>query len=359
MFNYDLPFHNNNDYIQFLNSLTDLYSCYFNLASDVVSDARIHNEIISTQAIIDGLSKLNPAVKKYVTINGRFTPFQQYDTNHLEQLTNELKKLYEANCLTGILYLDYYFLQKLATIDPEFYSNIEAIPSINCFIDSIDKFNSHMMYLIDAGYKLPSKIIVDRAMNRKMVDLQTFVTKVKKLYPLIKIEILVNEGCLYNCPFKVNHDVAISLLNDQSISGKVYMMQKQQSTDMDLTRLNEDYGCIDYLYKHTSRFFATPFVRPEDISNYDGIIDIIKISGRIKPDEFVYDSYHAYKSQQWEGNLLDIIDAAGTLSNDMYIHNDEIPETFHKMLTTCDQNCLKCKYCDTVVSKSVQFYDKP
>jgi hypothetical protein len=341
-----------------MNTLPDLYSCYYNLASDYVSDARIHTDILTTDNIIRGLSQLPSTVKKYVTINGRFTPYQQYDSEHLRKLTTELKRLYDAGCLDGLLYLDYYFLQLLGATDPVFYKLIEAVPSINCFIDSIDKLNSHMMYLHDAGFKAPSKMIIDRTVNRKMEDFQQFVRKSKKTYPLLQIEMLVNEGCLYNCPYKVNHDVAISLLNDQSTTGKVYMLQKQKETDFDISRLNEEHGCINYLSTHVSRFFATPFVRPEDIHHYDGMADIIKISGRIKPDEFVYNAYGAYNDGIWEGNLLDIIDAAGPLSDDFFIHNDQIPSTFHKMLTTCDQNCLQCNYCEKVVEKSVQFFKK-
>ncbi len=358
---FDLPFHNDLEYIDFINAnATDIYSMYFDMDPSLVSDARIHQGVITTNTLIEGLSKIPSHIKKYVTINGRFTPLHMYDVQALERLTAELKKLHSKNCLTGILYLDYYFLSELGKIDSEFYSNIEAVPSINCFIDSFDKLNSHLMYIHDAGFKQPSKVILDRTLNRRMEQLNIFSSKVRKNYPELKMEILVNEGCLYNCPFKVNHDIMISMVNDQSVAGKMYILQNQQqiNNSFNVNQLNENYGCIKYLDDNISRFFETPFVRPEDLHNYLNTVDVIKLSGRIKPNKFVFDAYMAYKSGIWEDNLLDIIDAAGALQNDYYIHNDEIPNTFHKMLTTCEKNCLQCRYCERVTQNIVQIIKK-
>lgn len=357
MFLYDLPLHNSRSYIDsLLEKYADkIYSVYFMLSASDFSDARIQNISVEFEDTLKHLKMLPTHIKKYLTINGRYTPISDYASNHIRSIVDKLKVLKEHNCLDGVLWLDFYFLQRMEQIDREFCSTIEAIPSINTFIDSYEKMNSQFMYVHDLGFKPPSKIIIDRTLNRKMLHLKEFVEKVRKHYPEMKVESLVNEGCLYNCPFKVNHDIVISMVNEEimPLKTKGYLARSQQNNDFDVNQLNEKYGCLNYIQTHPSRFFEMPFIRPEDIEQYRGLIDVVKISGKIKSDNFVLQAIEAYENKEWVGNLLDLLDAAGPLDQYYYVLNDEIPNTFHKMLTTCDKNCLKCGYCGKLKDKVI------
>lgn len=357
MFLYDLPLHNSEEYVHsLLEKYSDkIYSVYFALSSSNFSDARVQSIEVEFNDTLKHLKMLPKHIKKYLTINGRYTPISDYATNRMQTVVEQLKILKQNDCLDGILWLDFYFLQRMEQIDREFCSTIEAVPSINTFIDSFEKMNSQLMYVHDLGFKPPSKIIIDRTLNRKLKHLAEFTEKVRKHYPEMKVETLVNEGCLYNCPFKVNHDIVISMVNEEIIPEKTknYLARSQVNNDFDVGQLNERYGCLNYVQTHPSRFFEMPFIRPEDLDNYQDLVDVVKISGKVKSDQFVFRAIEAYENRKWEGNLLDLLDAAGPLDQYYYVVNDEIPDTFHKMLTTCDKNCLKCGYCGKLKDKVI------
>lgn len=359
-FVYDLPFHNNPYYAQTLTQKygNKIYSVYFGMPALGIPDARVNDDDIDLNDLIANLSMLPSGTKKYVTMNGRYTPFMNYDKNRLAAVVDVFRKMYESNTLHGVLYLDFYYLRMLAEQDPELFANLEAVPSINCYLDNIEKFNSHLVYINDIGMKQPSKLIFDRSLNRRMDGLSELTNLVRKKHPEKKIELLVNEGCLYQCPFKVNHDIAISMVNDKSFIGERYLAHQMDNNTFSVGELNEEWGCIRHLDDYPSRMFQIPFIRPEDLDKYEGLFDVVKISGKILPDETVYQIIDAYERREWDGNLLDLLDATGALRGNYYVFNDEIPDTFHKMLTTCDKNCMKCKYCDKVADKVMQATEK-
>jgi hypothetical protein len=359
-FIYDLPFHNNPYYAQHLTKKygNKMYSVYFGMPSLGIPDARIQDEPLDVDDLICNLLMLPEHTKKYVTMNGRYTPFMNYDKDRLSKVVDVFRKMFEANVLDGLLYLDFYYLRMLAEVDPELFSKLEAVSSINCYLDNIEKFNSHLVYINDIGMKQPSKLIFDRSLNRRMDGLAQLSKEVKKKHPQMKIELLVNEGCLYQCPFKVNHDIAISMVNDVSFLGQQYLSHQMSDNSFDLGALNEEWGCIRHLDEKPSRMFQIPFIRPEDLDKYEDLFDIVKISGKVLPDQTVYNIIDAYERREWDGNLLGILDATGALRDNYYIFNDEIPDNFHKMLTTCDKNCMKCKYCEVVADKTMQSTEK-
>lgn len=359
-FLYDLPFHNNKKYANKLASdyYNKLYSVYFGVPSIGLSDARIQNDNINIDDLIDNLLELPEHTKCYVTINGRYTPFTNYNKDKLNEVISVFSKMHSMGVLDGIIFLDFYYLRMLSDLDPELFSQLEAVPSINCYIDNIEKFNAQLVYINDIGMKQPSKFIVDRSMNRRMDELIILSKEMRKKHPEMKIELLVNEGCLYQCPFKINHDIAISMVNDRSFEGSQYLIGQHTDNSFDVSSLNEEWGCIRYLDDHPSRLFQIPFIRPEDLSKYEGVFDIVKISGKVLSDEQVYSIINAYEEREWDGNLLNILDATGALRDNYYVFNDEIPDNFHKMLTTCDKNCMKCRYCEKISDVAVQHLKK-
>lgn len=355
-FIYDLPFHNNSFYAKTITEkyYDKIYSIYFGMPSIGVPDARIQNDHLDINDLINNIAYLPPGVKKYVTMNGRFTPFTNYDKDKLKNVTNIFRDMYDANALDGLLYLDFYYLRMLAETDSTLFAELEAVPSINCYLDNIEKFNANLVYINDIGMKQPSKLIFDRTLNRRMDALEELTKQVRKKHPGMMIELLVNEGCLYQCPFKVNHDIAVSLVNDRSFSGQEYLAEQHKDNSFNVGEINQDWGCIRHLDEHPARIFQIPFIRPEDLDKYEGLFDIVKISGKVLPDQTVFDIIEAYDVRSWDSSLFGLLDATGALRDNYYIFNDEIPDTFHKMLTTCDKNCMKCNYCDRIAEKVMQ-----
>lgn len=351
---FDIPVLYDNDYISFiLSNQTDIHSVYFSLPTGKVSDARIISKTISIIEFNEFLNIIPKDIFKYVTINGRFTPFDLYSDDNLRAVISDLKVLYDSNNLTGLIFVDFYYISLLSKIDPEFTKQLELIPSINCYIDSIEKFHSYINYIKTLPFKQPSKIVLDRSLNRNIKKLNNIVSKIKNYNSDIKIELLANEGCIYSCPFKINHDICISLINDRSVGGIVYLNRKLINNSFDIQNINQNYGCVNYLLNNQSDILKSPFIRPEDIKNYK--IDIIKLCGKIRPFSYLDLTFNAYKSGKYNNNLLDLLDSLSIFNEKFYIFNDQIPKDFFENTSNCNKNCNSCVYCRTVFDKVTQF----
>lgn len=352
---FDIPVVYDNEYIEFINSNQEnIHSVYFSMPVGRVSDARILSNEINIVNFNIFLNHIPRHIKKYVTLNGRYTPIDLYSNNNIQNTILNLKILYESGNLSGLIFVDFYYILLLSRIDPEFINQLELIPSINCYIDSIEKFHTYMKYISPLSITRPSKIILDRSLNRNIKKLESIVVGIKSYDPDLKIEILANEGCMYQCPFKINHDICISLVNDRSVGGIIYLNGKLTNNDFDFQNINQNYGCLNYLTYNPVDILKSPFIRPEDISKYP-FVDIIKLSGKVRPFNYLQKSFTAYNSGKYDKNLLDLLDSVSIFNEKYYMFNDQFPKDFFERTTSCNKNCQSCKYCDKVFEKVIQY----
>jgi hypothetical protein len=350
---FDIPFIHDIEYINFITTNQEyIHSIYFSLPSATTSDARVITHTIDLFEFDAFLGFTPRQIKKYITINGRYTPFDLYSSEVLKSTMLYLKILYNSNNLTGLIFLDYYYIQLLSKLDPEFTKELELIPSINCYIDSIDKFYNYINHIKLLPFKPPSKIILDRSLNRDQNKLIDICSKIKEYDSNIKIGLLANEGCLYQCPFKINHDISISLINDRSISNTIYLNNKLTNNDFEFQFLNQKYGCLNHILNNPVDILKSPFIRPEDIDNYN--VDIIKLTGKVRLFSYLNLTFNAYLSRIYNGNLLDLLDSLSFFNEKFYIFNDQIPKDFFKITSNCNKNCNSCNYCTSIFDKNVQ-----
>ena len=140
-----------------------------------------------------------------------------------------------------------------------------------------------------------------------------------RAYPQVQLELLANEGCLIQCPFKLTHDAHIAL-------AKI-------GINTDTFRMNTEFGCIHVLNKNPEQLFKSPFIRPEDIGNYEQYIDTIKLCGRTLGPDFLMQTLKAYITGHHYGNLLDILDTLEWLSPKIHIANNDLPADFFTTVT--------------------------
>lgn len=345
MFLYDLPFIPTQTYVDFLNTTDNVYSVYF--SSHIPTfDARIINpgNLVILQ---NNLAKLTPSVKKYMTLNGRFSPLKFYtDPKFTKGIFDTINSYVDKELLTGLIILDPYMFSATLLLQQIDISKLDIILSINCNIDTIAKLETNlqlMRKLIPEYY--PSKIILDRSLNRDIKKLKELSKYIRKYYPLSKIEALVNEGCLLNCPFKINHDIIISMINNGN-------------QDPALQGLNSELGCAKYFMSDNSSIIKSPFVRPEDIKYLKEYVDVLKISGKLFTDKIVMNTYTAYNKEEYCGNLLNLMDTIGYFSDKLFVINDWFPVDFFEKVTNCTHNCDTCMYCTEIYTKVVQSLKK-
>jgi len=192
-----------------------------------------------------------------------------------------------------------------------------------------------------------------------------------------RVEVLTNQTCIRECPFRAHH------LNTSSLCS-------QPGGD----RLWFEFPILECgleLVRNPRLLVSSIWVRPEDLALYeDAGVHRFKISGRNRSTEWLARAARAYASRQYHGNLLDLLsfvqvkgpsNALSTLADrgavpavvesfreafaalgDVVIDNDAFPAGFLRRIAATDcehRTCDECGYCGTVAEKVVRIGGKP
>jgi len=122
---------------------------------------------------------------------------------------------------------------------------------------------------------------------------------IRKIREAVKCElcVIVNDGCLYQCPFRYYH---------YNIIGHA---------SQTINPLKGFY--IDYcIIRCTMKRFSSPvelmkgrWIRPEDTHLYEELgIDTFKIGGRRMSTKWIINAVKAYHSRKYDGNLAELLD---------------------------------------------------
>jgi hypothetical protein len=337
----DVPFLPDPRYTEFLAGFQPaLHSVHFSLYLDTVPDGR-HRIAGSPEfaALAPALAKL-PGPKKYGLLNSRFHHPRLYsDPATLQKIIRALDTLLAADALHGITIVDFYLLQALSDASPETCAQLEAVPGVNCLLDSFAKVQACLSAIAETGFKPPTKLNLDRSLNRNLPELTAISQQCRHHFPGVKLTLLANEGCLDRCPFKLAHDAQIAFANTGLVANETHAA-------------NREIGCIRELGAHPAELFKSPFIRPEDLEQYEGVVEVIKLCGRTLGPDFLQRVVRGYAARQYEGNLLDLMDTMEWLAKRLHVANEELPADFLTRLSSCDKNCRACPYCRELLDKT-------
>lgn len=326
------PFLPDDDYIDFLNRHTRrITTCHFSLHALDVADGRWKSRQVPQTDLMERLGRCR-IPRKYALLNARFQDGGRYlSPPYLQNLMARLEGMLTRNTITGIVFADVYMLNALSDTAPSVAADLEAVPSVNFMIDSADKALAVLETIGETHFKPPGKLPLDRALNRNPQQLAATAKAVKHCQADLKVELLVNEGCLYQCPYKLTHDSLIALLNT--------------SAYVDTLAVNRDLGCMRSLSRAPWRILASPFIRPEDVDSLAPDVDIIKICGRTLGPEFLKTAVNAYLQRSYTGNLFDLLDACNWMAQSVDLPNHALPRNFRQHVTACSKNCAACQVC--------------
>ncbi|MBU1234856.1 MAG: hypothetical protein KKD01_14915 [Proteobacteria bacterium] len=336
----DVPFVPDEDYTAFLaDHLEFLHSLHFSLYTSYGLDGR-HSFDCHEVGHLCQLLSLLPGPGKYVLCNNRFLhPALYSDKKFLADLVSRLQTLLAEGCLQGLVFNDYYFLQALGDFSPETATCLEAVPGVNSLLQSYTKIHNRLLHIEATPFRLPTRIVLDRSLNRSPDLLLNLVQECRQAWPDLHLELLANEGCILHCPFKLTHDAHIGLANTGLVGEQNF-------------RLNSMLGCIRFLRDQPARIFQSPFIRPEDSAYYLGLVDVLKLCGRTLGPSFLQPVIEAYCQGRQQGNLLQLFDTTEWLARTLYVDNSRIPEGFREHLSRCGQNCATCSYCRELLVKT-------
>lgn len=340
----DVPFLPDTRYVPFLQEHEQsLYSVHYSLEQEYIPDGRHKTATRNIAELNHALSKLKN-VKKYALLNSRFhTPQTYLDPEARKRILTNMEILLAEGNIDGITVVDIYLVQALSDASPQITNELEASLGINCMLDDFDRIRAFLNIIATTNFKSPSKLNLDRSLNRNMKQLKDISYRCREYYPGIRLTLMTNEGCLFRCPYKLAHDAHISIANFGMCGNMTF-------------EVNRELGCIRLLSDHPEEILKSPFIRPEDQNHYIPYADVLKICGRTLGPDFLQNTISAYITGRYKGNLLALLDTQDWQVDRLTIANDSLPTDFVNQLTTCDKDCERCDYCSTLF-KQVSRYN--
>jgi len=195
-----------------------------------------------------------------------------------------------------------------------------------------------------------------------------------------KIEILVTNSCLKNCPMIHTHTNALS-------HASMVNNEKNKYEDWSL------FYCQKRELENLEEYIKSPWVRPEDLKYYEEIgIEHFKITERDFPTSELIKRVKAYTDRKYNGNLLDLIQGHGCLVDEkiefkkkdvstraeiyeeikrvrglgrkrecerhIYIDNKKLNNFMYFFAKgKCTNECDKCNYCKKIAQQVIRKND--
>lgn len=216
--------------------------------------------------------------------------------------------------LTNLLYVP--FIKKAI-------SWIEIYSSVNCYLKTVEQAVYFKKIWVDI-------LTVDRDINRD-------IKLIKKIRDItwLKIQVMLNEGCYTNCPYRCTHfDI---------IAHNVEMKNSFIHT----------YSCSKMLKENHKMIFRIPIIRPEDLKFIDEVCDYYKLVTRVTPTKDIELFLNAYINEEYNWNYLDLFDVPMHYEWKIikYIDNNKLTKlNFFDTLKNCPWNCDICFNCNKFLS---------
>ena len=153
-----------------------------------------------------------------------------------------------------------------------------------------------------------------------------------------KLIMLANSGCFSFCSGQTFHDNLVA--------------HEAEICEMNNIKDFMPYVCWKCLkdQKNWHMLLQNTWVRPEDIHNYEGLFDTVKLATRMHESPGLV--IGAYSRGYYYGNTLDLFEPGfGRAIEPYIINNSAFPVDFFERTSKCDKKCHKCNYCKTVLEK--------
>jgi collagenase-like PrtC family protease len=294
----------------------------------------------------------------YATLNSNDLGLKEYRAGYLDAFQREVGELLELG-------VDGFVIAIPALVEAVHQAHPEVPISVSSFarIRSV----SQAEYFVRLG---ADTVILEEG-NRDFPLIRGLVRSG------VRVEVLTNQTCIRECPFRAHH------LNTSSLCS-------QPGGD----HLWFEFPILECgleVVRDPQKLISSIWVRPEDLSVYeDAGVHRFKISGRNRPTEWLVRVAQAYANRRYHGNLLDILSfvqikgpskALSTLSrrgvspevveplrqafaqlDDVTIDNDAFPAGFLQRIAATDcehRTCTECGYCGSVAEKVVRIGGHP
>jgi collagenase-like PrtC family protease len=244
-----------------------------------------------------------------------------YARESIDRTMGYLQELHRDHGVEGVTIANPFYIQEVRRCLPD----IEITASVLADIDCVQRAVLYKRAGADV-------ITPDTNINR---DLR-LLKEIKEVAG-VELKLMVNEGCLYKCPFRKFHFNYISHKSRElgTIEGDAFF-----------------FNCLEVTATDHSQILKSGWIRPEDLKRYGDFSTFFKIVGRARPKTMVTRTVKAYLEEDWDGDLLDIVSSSlnkFSLEYGAYLDNKSLEKyNFFETITSCDMNCNRCSYCEEV-----------
>jgi collagenase-like PrtC family protease len=270
--------------------------------------------------VVDKIHEKGIAIN--LVLNSVCEGMEWYSPDNIAKLINYLETIHIEHGIEAVTIANPVFISIIRKRFPK----LEICASVLSDIDCVQR----ALIFRNAGADI---ITPDASINR---DLE-LLKKIKKATGT-ELKLMLNEGCLYKCPYRKFHFNAISHASKE-------LPLKKELFIADFFNF-----CSKVIDDNSSQILKSPWIRPEDVKKYSDITTTFKIVGRDLPRDRAIRTIKAYLYEDYSGDLMDILCSSllnYSLSRGVSVDNKVFDECmFFEKVTSCDRDCLQCKYCD-------------
>lgn len=206
--------------------------------------------------------------------------------------------------------------------------------SVNCWVKELEMARYFKELWVDV-------LTIPEEKNRDFAFMKNIREKLG-----LKIQVMLNEGCIRNCPYRNIHCVV------SSHGWEFDESWKQFNKDW----LIPSYHCVSLFIRNPRLIFRSCFIRPEDVWFYEDKVDYFKIVSRDFTTDKIEKVLNAYIGRRYNGNLFDIVDfpihPKGASIN--YIDNDRLTQKdFFRKIQSCQSDCEACHICEEFIGDKI------
>ena len=331
---FSLPYNNDNDTLDELCTLQGLggntiSEIYLSCPQQYSGSGRITPKL-DLDRFVQTIAQIHDHnIKVNMVMNTTCQGADWYTTKVSDPIINFIEKMHYQHGVEAVTIANPIYMQLVKQRLPK----IEICASVLSDIDNVKKATIIREHGADV-------ITPDANINR---DLE-LLSDIKEATGA-RIKLMVNEGCLYHCPYRKFHFNFVSHwskeLEHSSIDGKDFF----------------DH-CMAVTLEDRSQILKSGWIRPEDIERYRDITNYFKVVGRTRGKSMVIRASKAYMNQSYDGNLIDIVCSslhAFGMSYGAFLDNTAVGDAdFFNKITRCDRRCIKCNYCQELADKLIK-----
>lgn len=275
--------------------------------------------------LISLANKLN--IKSILLFNATSEWKNTWSIQNMLKKISYMKRLHKL-WLTSVSIFNMLYVQFIKKAIPD----LEIYSSVNCQVKEIEMAR-HMKTL------WVNIITIPEEKNRDFDFIKDLKSKLG-----FKIQVMLNEWCIRNCPFRDVHC---------DISSNWWEFDETWENFND-DWLIPSFHCVWMFKENKKLIFRSCFIRPEDIEFYEDKVDYFKLVTRDYSTEKIEIILNAYINKKYEWNLFDIVDfpVHPSWKSINYIDNKLLTlKNFFQKIQKCPSNCDICDICEEFLTE--------